>query len=286
MTDDVEFEGKTVKDALKCAGEALERSVDNIRYDILTYGSTGIFGLVGAKKARIRVIGVQGNDSPVSPRKRSTKEMKRDILRTLDDPTPNPMTETMTEDAPEVPKRSEHGDRWQRIPSAEITPEIVQCSREALARIAGEISDDITINDESRRGRLNLNMVGGNSGALIGKRGQTLEAIQYLVEKIINKGRDDRVRLMVDVEGYLETRRANLKELAVRMAEKARKKGHPTTVGQMNAHDRRIIHLALKNDNSVRTQSVGEGHYRKLVIYPKNAPHRKKRSPSSAQARK
>lgn len=284
MTTDVEFEGKTVKDALKRAGEALDLPADKIRYDIISYGSTGIFGLVGAKKAKIRVLDDPGGQSPVPRRKRSTQEIKKDILSTLDDTARKPAT--MAEDATDAPKRPNSGSRWQRVPNAEITPEIVQRSREALAHIAGAISDNITIIDECLNGRLVLNMVGGNSGALIGKRGQTLEAIQYLVEKIINKGRDDRVRIMVDVEGYLESRRANLKQLADRMAEKARKKGRPTTVGQMNAHDRRIIHLALKDDDSVRTQSVGDGHYRKLVIYPKNAPHRNKRGSASAQQRK
>jgi spoIIIJ-associated protein len=104
---------------------------------------------------------------------------------------------------------------------------------------------------------------------LIGKRGQTLEAIQYLVEKIVNKQNEHRVRVLVDVEGYLKTRKSNLQKLAAKMAEKAQKTQKPVTIGQMNAYDRRTVHLHLKSNSAVRTQSVGEGYYRKLIIFPK-----------------
>lgn len=118
---------------------------------------------------------------------------------------------------------------------------------------------------------------GGNAAVLIGRRGQTLEAIQYLVEKIINKRRGKRVRIQVDVEGYAKNRRASLKKLAGRTAEKVKRTGKPATIGQMNAHDRRIVHMALKDDNAVRTQSVGEGYIRKLVIFPKKNFYRKRK---------
>jgi spoIIIJ-associated protein len=118
-------------------------------------------------------------------------------------------------------------------------------------------------------GRLGYDIKGGNLGIMIGKRGQTLEAIHYLAEKIVNKNRQKRVRIEIDVGGYLHNRRQNLRQLAAQVAEKARLTGKPATVGQMNAHDRRIIHMALRDDGHVRTQSVGAGFMRKLVIYPK-----------------
>ena len=111
---------------------------------------------------------------------------------------------------------------------------------------------------------------------LIGKRGQTLEAIQYLVEKIVNKQNEARIRILVDVEGYLDTRQSNLKRMASKMADKAQKINKPVTIGQMNAYDRRIVHLHLKDNQAVRTQSVGEGYYRKLVIFPKRRKRTKK----------
>ena len=93
--------------------------------------------------------------------------------------------------------------------------------------------------------------------------------MQYLVEKIVNKQNEQRVRVLVDVEGYLKTRKTNLQKMASKMADKAKKTSKPVTIGQMNAYDRRTVHMHLKNNNAVRTQSVGEGYYRKLIIFPK-----------------
>jgi spoIIIJ-associated protein len=139
------------------------------------------------------------------------------------------------------------------------------------------ITTDATISIEERSNRIFFNVKGGNSAILIGKRGQTLEAIQYILEKIVNKKRQERIRIQVDVEGYLEKRRVSLEGLATRLAEKVKRTGKPATIGQMNSHDRRIVHIALKNDSQVRTQSMGEGVLRKLVIFPKKYSQRKKR---------
>jgi spoIIIJ-associated protein len=75
--------------------------------------------------------------------------------------------------------------------------------------------------------------------------------------------------VLVDVEGYLKTRKNNLQKLATKMAEKAKRTQKPVTIGQMNAYDRRTVHLHLKSNNAVRTQSVGDGYYRKLIVFPK-----------------
>jgi spoIIIJ-associated protein len=153
---------------------------------------------------------------------------------------------------------------------AETHPaEAVATGKEALRRIIDFITSGAEIHVEAGEDRILFNVEGGNAGVLIGKRGQTLEAIQYLVEKIVNRQSDTRIRIQIDVEGYLNNRRENLKNLARKLSEKAKSTGKPATIGQMNAHDRRIIHLTLKNDQGVRTQSIGDGFYRKLVIFPK-----------------
>ena len=100
--------------------------------------------------------------------------------------------------------------------------------------------------------------------------------MQYLIEKIVNKHSEHRIRIQIDIEGYLEKKQNNLKGLAVRLAEKAKRSGKPITIGQMNAHDRRIIHLVLRDDSGVRTQSVGDGFLKKLLIFPRNKYPREK----------
>ncbi len=110
---------------------------------------------------------------------------------------------------------------------------------------------------------------GGDPAALIGKRGQTLEAIQYLLKKIVNKSAEDRTRIVVDIAGHAEKRQNDLQALASRFAEKACQNGQCVTVGRFSPQDRKIIHLALKNDRRVKTQSKGEGYLKKLVVMPR-----------------
>jgi spoIIIJ-associated protein len=116
-----------------------------------------------------------------------------------------------------------------------------------------------------------MNVAGGNAGVLIGKKGQTLEAIQSLVDKIVNKhhNHNGKIRVQVDVEGYLATRELNLEKLALRLADKAKRIRKPISLGRMNGYDRRIVHMALKDDLEVETKSRGDGYLRKLVIFPK-----------------
>ena len=142
--------------------------------------------------------------------------------------------------------------------------------RSVLQRIIDSITSDASITVEEDSDRILFNVAGGNAAVLIGKRGQTLEAIQSLVKKVVNKhnNNDKRIRVQVDIEGYLETRRVNLERLAERLAEKSKRIRKPISMGQMSAHDRRIIHLALKDDPDVRTKSRGEGYMRKIVIFP------------------
>ncbi|MBF0378831.1 MAG: KH domain-containing protein [Desulfamplus sp.] len=159
----------------------------------------------------------------------------------------------------------------------DVSEEAMRVGRDTLQKMIALITDDATVTAQSDEDRLLLKVEGGNSGVLIGRRGQTLEAMQYLTDKIINKFSESRVRLKVDIEGYMETRKANLKTLAYKMADKAKKTGKPATINQMTAQDRRVIHLALKDDPRVRTQSMGDGYYRRLVIFPKKSSFKRRK---------
>jgi len=154
-------------------------------------------------------------------------------------------------------------------PVVDVTQESIDLGKEALEKMANLITDDATIEASTEEDRLTLKISGGNAGILIGRKGQTLDAMQFLTDKIINRKSEARVRVKIDIEGYMETRKTNLNHLAIKMAEKAKKTGRPTTINQMSAQDRRIVHLALKDDTQVRTQSMGDGYYRRLVIFPK-----------------
>jgi spoIIIJ-associated protein len=294
-----EFEAKAVDKAVEIASEALNIPKDKLKYNVISYGSSGIFGIVGAKKARISVMVPEDGGKPSKRGRRSapkrremdtpTSESVSSILRETfgedapePEPEPEPVPEAVPEPVskpePEAERPSEPSERDRIVEAAETRTapepppadleEAVEEGRRALRRILDLITGETDISVVSENGGIRYNVEGGEAGVLIGKRGQTLEAIQYLVEKIVNKQAEGRVRVQVDVEGYLDNRKANLEELARKMAEKTRKSGKPSSLGHMSAHDRRIVHLSLRDDGGVRTQSVGEGFYRKLVIFP------------------
>jgi spoIIIJ-associated protein len=291
MAQTNEFEGKNVDAAVDLASETLNIPRDQIKYDVLSHGSTGIFGLVGAKKAKIRVKIAQEALPSGPPKRRRTPE------KTAVPPEPENQ-ETSEPSAPAAPKppqkqrrrRSVKADKPEQAkPQGEPDPEpappisreeleaAAPIGREVLQRIVGEMVDDPQIEVDFLADRIRYEIKSSNAAVLIGKRGQTLEAVQYLVDKIVNKERQGRIRIIVDVEGYWENRKSSLKEMALRMAEKSKRTGKPITLGQMNAHDRRTIHLALKEDSEVKTQSRGEGAFRKLVIFPRKSTSRKRR---------
>ena len=116
--------------------------------------------------------------------------------------------------------------------------------------------------------RIVLNIAGDGSGLLIGRKGQTLDALEYLINKIVHKGAEDKKRIVVDTENYRSRREESLVQLAQRLGDKAKRLGRPVTISPMSAHDRRIIHLALEEDKTLRTRSTGTGLYRKIVISP------------------
>jgi spoIIIJ-associated protein len=132
-----------------------------------------------------------------------------------------------------------------------------------------------------------LNIVSNGSGLLIGKRGKTLNALQYVVSKIVSREVGDNVPVIVDTENYRSKRESNLTEMALQLSERVKKSRRPVTTGPMNAQDRRIIHMALKEDQGVRTKSKGEGNLRRVVIYPakktKTTPDSMTEAKSNAQ---
>ena len=103
-------------------------------------------------------------------------------------------------------------------------------------------------------------------GILIGKHGQTLDALQYLTNLVANKNSSERIRIIIDVEDYRERRIETLSRLAVRLADKVKRNGERVVLEPMNPHERKIIHMALQNDRRITTLSEGEEPYRKVII--------------------
>nr|WP_319396663.1 RNA-binding cell elongation regulator Jag/EloR [uncultured Desulfobacter sp.] len=311
MNQPLEFTGKNVNSAIEAACRQLDIPQKELKYSVISSGTTGIFGIVGRKDARIRVT-VPANKA---------QEDKEGILSIVDEafgqnkPTPKPKQtapapkkpapkpkQPIEKEAKETPDRrdkkpvtpdtkpkpeEEDTGRWdarpaprperpsveqpdkEELPPVPVSQASIDLGVEAVQKMADLITEDAHVEAITEDNTLTLQINGGNTGILIGRKGQTLDAMQFLTDKIINRQSEARVRVKVDIEGYMETRKANLKHLALKMAEKAKKTGRPATINQMSAQDRRIVHLALKEDAQVRTQSMGDGYYRRLVIFPK-----------------
>ena len=299
MTRTQEFSGKNIDIAIKNACSKLALSVDDLKYDIISEGASGIFGIVGRKDAKIKVVlpdddieksaqiqseGIQsivdeafGKETRVQTTdkpKRTEKQQKPKQKSSDQQPSPAKQQSVEQQQSGEqqqgvAQQNIEKRQSVERMPIVDVTQESIDLGSEALQKMADLITEDATVSSSTKSDRLTLSIEGGNTGILIGRKGQTLDAMQFLTDKIINRKSEARVRVRVDIEGYMETRQENLRQLAYKMAEKAKKTGRPATINQMSAQDRRIVHLALKNDNKVRTQSMGDGYYRRLVIFPK-----------------
>jgi spoIIIJ-associated protein len=148
--------------------------------------------------------------------------------------------------------------------------------REAAAKVLREILDRMGIDAEVSAfddgERVILDAHGSESGLVIGKKGATLDALQYVINRIVSKRPNEGPGIVVDAEGYRGRREDSLADLARRLAEKAMKTGRPVPVEPMSPHDRRIIHLTLAEHEAVTTESEGEGLFRRVVIYPKSRP--------------
>ncbi len=272
MTPWIEFEGRNIDAAVENACQKLGKSKSELKYDIVSYGSTGIFGLVGVKKAKIRVRRplegkiVKIQEKPVDVPDHALSQSTGEAVR-------NEINEPLEQKALEAIQNPQQLDQ-----------ELLDMAKNILQNMVDLITVDARVSVDEREPRsLFFEIKGGNSAMLIGKRGQTLEAIQYLIEKIINAHVSERVRVQVDVEGYLNNKTESMQRLAKRLSQKAKKSGKPVTIGQLNSQDRRIIHMVLKDDHGVRTQSVGDGAYRKLVIFPRkgNEKQNKKSAPKN-----
>jgi spoIIIJ-associated protein len=212
-----EFEGKTTEEALESAARELNVPVEELDFDIVEPGSAGIFGLVGGKKARIRI--------------------------TLSG-TPN----TADEDGLPIAK---------------------EALEQILALIPVETKVSAERSDEAGDGLITLSIEGDKSGLLIGRNGKTLDALQFIVNKIVNKALEKKVRVVVDSENYRQRKIESLTQLALKLGDKAKRIKKPVTTNPLNPHDRRIVHMALKEDEKLDTRSRGEGPLKKIVIMPK-----------------
>jgi spoIIIJ-associated protein len=253
-TKTLEIEDKSIDDAIEKACRDFGVSREKLNIEIISEGTGGFFGML-SKKAKIKA---------------SLLSLDMDFTLT-DDQEPKSEARIKIEPRikPKVPSApAVSGSNSMSSFSPDTGSALASQAKELLAGILSRMSFECQVSVNETPEKIILNIEGDESGLLIGRRGQNLDALQYILNKAINKSDNDRKMISVDSETYRKKREESLLEMARRIREKVKNTQKPVSLGHMNAHDRRIIHLALQEDESLTTKSRGEGEYRKIVVLP------------------
>lgn len=269
--------GKTVEDAINNGLAMLGVRRDQVDVEIITEGSRGVLGF-GAEHARVRLaVKVPAAppvaETPPSPPKREGPRFRE--RRPAREPRHAEEVRQVEEVSVAEEPRPAADVRETRIEPGEGTPEAV--GREVLdellrlmgvhASVDTYLGEDLA--EEGQPAPIVLNITGEDLGILIGRRGETLRALQYLVRLMVSHRVKHWTNLVVDVESYLARRRNALESLANRVADQAIRSGRTQALEPMPPYERRLVHIALRKHPRVTTQSVGEGERRKVTIVPK-----------------
>ena len=304
MEDYIQFSAKTKSEAITKACIELGVSSDQLEIQVISEGSNGFFG-IGSKPAVIKVRKIElvseeeemkeivetvkldsfkeetpveeKKPEPVKPVKKETKEPKAVSEKPRQ---PKPVKEKVVkEKQPREPKEIKEKPVREKaakpakpveiITDPEEIKEVENRARIFLSEVfasmnLGEV--EITSKYNTTDGSLEVDFEGEDMGILIGKRGQTLDSLQYLTSLVVNKGKSNYIRVKLDTEDYRKRRKETLENLARGIAYKVRKTRKPVILEPMNPYERRIIHSALQGNKFVETVSEGEEPYRHVVV--------------------
>lgn len=284
-TEEITVSAKTLDDAITEALVQIGVTSDRLEYDVIEKGSPGFLG-IGMKQAVIRAWRKE------EPKEESVDEIAEELIK---EAVPTDITlDTKEEKEPKKPKKENKEPRKaaQKSGKKEIKKEqkkeakpeekteprhetelakvedatIKECEtflQNVLQAMHMEVELCSKVDEE---GALSIEMKGDNMGILIGKRGQTLDSLQYLTNRVANKMQAGYVRVKLDTEDYRERRKETLENLARNIAHKVKRTRKPVTLEPMNPYERRIIHSALQGDKNVTTHSEGEEPYRRVVV--------------------
>jgi spoIIIJ-associated protein len=235
-----EFSAKTVDDAITAACQDFFVTSDKLDYEVLEEGSSGFLG-IGAKPALIKA------------RVKEDKEIVKESVK-------EPVKEVLKEEKKSVKETA-------KVSSVDAR-EVEEAAKKFLGEVFDAMEMEVIVDaryDDAEKA-LDVDMRGEEIGILIGKRGQTLDSLQYLVSLVVNRGQADYIRVKLDTENYRQRRKETLENLAKNIAYKVKRTKRPVSLEPMNPYERRIIHSALQNDRYVTTHSEGEEPFRRVVV--------------------
>lgn len=290
-----EYTAKSIEEALEKALNEMMLTRDDIEYEVVTQPSKGFLGF-GQKDAVVRVrkkmikelnhiiadireerkvvekAPVQEEKAPVEEEKPVVEAAPEAVQEVAEETVQaEPVVEEPAveekETAPAVEEVQEDNEK-KAVDKAAAMERAKEKGKQFLSKIFEEMNMDVTIDVKEKNGYLVFDLKGENLGILIGRRGDTLDSLQFLMNLVINEKNSTKVKGIIDIENYRAKREETLIGLSRKLAAKARKTGQKVVLEPMNPQERRIIHMALQNDRRVTTYSEGEEPYRKVVIVP------------------
>ena len=290
--DYIEVSGKNVDEALTNALIQLETTSDKVEYEVIEKGSSGFLGMfnkpavirvrkkaeeveetVETVKKPVKKYSDSKNNNYKDGKKKFKSDDKKDVKPAAKAEVKSEVkAEVKSEVKTEVKPESEDKDETKKesskyttiMPNEEIERRITTFLTDMFKAMGFEVTIKVSFDDPEC---VYVDLSGPNMGVLIGKRGQTLDSIQYLTSLVVNKGKDKYVRIKLDTEDYRNRRKETLESLARNIAYKVKRTRRPVSLEPMNPYERRIIHSALQNDKFVSTKSEGEEPFRHVVVF-------------------
>ena len=301
--NEITVSAKTLDDAITEASIQLGVASDQMEYDVIEKGSAGFLG-IGSRQAVIRARIKKSATEEIKAEEIKPEEIKKEFKKEFKkdrkdfgghkerkeykeykehkeykkdskkdfkkEPKKEFVKENKTETASAVTAAAPVYEEKKELHVAVVTEATQKICEKFLQEVLqamgmGEVNIVSSIDEE---GALAIEMNGENMGILIGKRGQTLDSLQYLTNRVANKSQDGYVRVKLDTEDYRKRRKQTLENLAKNIAYKVKRSRKPISLEPMNPYERRIIHSALQADDRVSTHSEGEEPYRRVVVTP------------------
>ena len=271
MNGSIRVSAKTVDDAITEALIQLGVTSDRLEYEVIEKGSAGFLG-IGMKQAVIEArrkpepkeekVEEPVVEEPVKaePKKvEAVQPQKAAAEKKADEPKKAAFEKAVEKEAKEEVKKE--------TKLVEVQPQTIKAVEDFLKNTMKAMDMEVKLKTEiDQDGALCVDMSGEHMGILIGKRGQTLDSLQYLANRVANKHQEGYVRVKLDTENYRARREETLRHLAKNIAHKVKRNRRPVALEPMNPYERRIIHSALQSDPYVMTHSEGEEPFRKVVI--------------------
>ena len=287
------FTARSIEEAKELAAKKFGRKISEIRFEIIDEGKKGLFGL-GAKEAKVKatvdsVSSVQSSAPKAEPVTTApAAEAEKPAVKAPVNEKPVVTTETKAEHKPaaevkpavteapaaeaaeEMEEEAYSLDNFILIEDEALINPKVKLAKDYITSILRAMDVDAEFTVYQNETGAVINIESNNNGTIIGRRGETLDAIQYLCSIIANKGDKDYYRITIDCLGYRSKRKETLEQLAAKVAKSVLRTGRSQPLEPMNPYERRVIHSAISNIEGVSSRSVGEEPYRKIIISSNN----------------